>query len=87
MRKFYTFLTISLISASALISNTAFAANPQISIETNRGEFIVELYPEKAPKTVANFLQYVNSGFYKDTIFHRVISRFMIQGGGFTADM
>ena len=87
MRKFYTFLTISLISASALISNTAFAANPQISIETNRGEFIVELYPEKAPKTVANFLQYVNSGFDKDTIFHRVISRFMIQGGGFTADM
>ena len=87
MRKFYTFLTIFLISASALISNTAFAANPQISIETNRGEFIVELYPEKAPKTVANFLQYVNSGFYKDTIFHRVISRFMIQGGGFTADM
>lgn len=50
MRKFYTFLTISLISASALISNTAFAANPQISIETNRGEFIVELYQKKRQK-------------------------------------
>lgn len=87
MRKLYTLLTIALLSTSALISNNAFAANPQVSFETNRGDFIVELYPEKAPKTVANFLQYVNSGFYKETIFHRVISRFMIQGGGFTADM
>ena len=58
-----------------------------VVFETNRGNFVVELYPEKAPKTVANFLQYVNSGFYKDTIFHRVINRFMIQGGGFTANM
>jgi peptidyl-prolyl cis-trans isomerase A (cyclophilin A) len=87
MRKLYTLLTIALLSTSALISNNALAANPQVSFETNRGDFIVELYPEKAPKTVANFLQYVNSGFYKETIFHRVISRFMIQGGGFTADM
>lgn len=87
MRKLFTLLSIALLSASALISNTALAANPQVSFETNRGDFIVELYPEKAPRTVANFLQYVNSGFYKETIFHRVISRFMIQGGGFTADM
>jgi peptidyl-prolyl cis-trans isomerase A (cyclophilin A) len=48
---------------------------------------VIELYPEKAPKTVANFLKYVESGFYKETIFHRVINHFMIQGGGFNADM
>jgi len=87
MRQIYKLLLLTLLSVAAPMSNTAWAANPQISVETNRGDFIVELYPEKAPKTVANFLQYVNSGFYKDTIFHRVINRFMIQGGGFTADM
>jgi len=81
MRKLYIFLTLM------LLSGTAMAANPQVVFETNRGNFIVELYPEKAPKTVANFLAYVNSGFYQDTIFHRVIKRFMIQGGGFNADM
>lgn len=71
----------------AMLSTSAAAANPQVVVDTNRGSFIIELYPEKAPKTVANFMQYVNSGFYKNTIFHRVINRFMIQGGGFTADM
>ena len=81
MRKFYIFLTLM------LLSSTAMAANPQVVFETNRGNFIVELYPEKAPKTVANFLAYVNTGFYQDTIFHRVIKRFMIQGGGFNAGM
>ncbi len=87
MRQLYTFLMLALLSSSALVSETALAANPQLVFETNRGDFIVELYPEKAPKTVANFMKYVDSGFYKDTIFHRVINRFMIQGGGFTADM
>lgn len=81
MRQLYAFLILVLISSSAS------AANPQLVFETNRGDFIVELYPDKAPQTVANFMQYVDSGFYKDTIFHRVINRFMIQGGGFTADM
>ncbi len=81
MRKLYAALILTLLCGSAL------AANPQVIFETNRGNFIVELYPDKAPKTVANFMQYVNSGFYKDTIFHRVINRFMIQGGGFTATM
>lgn len=71
----------------ALLSGNVVAANPQLVFETNRGNFIVELYPEKAPKTVANFMKYVESGFYKDTIFHRVINHFMIQGGGFNADM
>ena len=85
MQRFYKILALVLFTAG--IQNTAIAANPQVTFETNRGNFVVELYPEKAPKTVANFLAYVNSGFYKDTIFHRVINRFMIQGGGFTADM
>lgn len=67
--------------------NPAFAANPQIEFQTNMGSFIVELYPDKAPKTVENFLSYVRNGFYEGTIFHRVIHKFIIQGGGLTADM
>ena len=87
MRQFHFFLLITLTTCTALVSELALAANPQVIFETNRGNFIVELYPEKAPKTVANFMKYVDAGFYKETIFHRVINRFMIQGGGFSADM
>jgi len=58
-----------------------------VSMKTTLGEIRLELYPEQAPKTVANFLRYVDEGFYNGTIFHRVINGFMIQGGGFTADM
>ena len=87
MRHIHFFLMFALLSCSLFISEVALAANPQVIFETNRGNFIVELYPEKAPKTVANFMKYVDSGFYKDTIFHRVINRFMIQGGGFSTDM
>lgn len=83
MKKIYVLLALAL----AISPLFAQAANPQVTFETNHGNFIVELYPEKAPKTVANFIEYANSGFYKGTIFHRVISRFMIQGGGFTANM
>jgi peptidyl-prolyl cis-trans isomerase A (cyclophilin A)/peptidyl-prolyl cis-trans isomerase B (cyclophilin B) len=64
------------------ISSAAFAADPQVSLKTSMGEIVLELNQEQAPKTVANFLQYVKSGFYKGTIFHRVIDGFMIQGGG-----
>ena len=64
----------------------AQAENPKVKMETSKGTMIIELYPEKAPKTVANFLQYVNDGAYDGTIFHRVIKDFMNQGGGFTAD-
>ncbi|MCX7991504.1 MAG: peptidylprolyl isomerase [Proteobacteria bacterium] len=60
--------------------------NPVVLIETSMGNIKVELYPDKAPITVKNFLDYVNSGFYEGTIFHRVIANFMIQGGGFTQD-
>ncbi|MCF6150595.1 MAG: peptidyl-prolyl cis-trans isomerase [Candidatus Kuenenia sp.] len=60
---------------------------PKVSLETNHGEIVLELYPEKAPETVENFLKYVGDGFYNGTIFHRVIKGFMIQGGGLTEDM
>ena len=74
--------------AGLLIGGAAAAAdNPQVSLKTTMGEIIVELDQEKAPVSTANFLAYVKSGFYKDTIFHRVINGFMIQGGGYTADL
>jgi len=59
----------------------------KVLIKTNLGEMTVELYPDKAPKTVENFLAYVNAKFYDGTVFHRVIDNFMIQGGGFTPDL
>jgi peptidyl-prolyl cis-trans isomerase B (cyclophilin B) len=62
-------------------------ANPVIILETTMGDITVELYRDKAPKTVANFLNYVQAGFYTNTIFHRVIKGFMVQGGGLTVDM
>ena len=58
-----------------------------VKLSTSEGDITIELYPDKAPITVANFLTYVREGFYGGTIFHRVIPNFMIQGGGFTADM
>ena len=61
--------------------------NPKVNIKTSLGDIVVELYPEKAPKTVANFLQYVKSGHYNKTVFHRVIDNFMIQGGGYDAKL
>jgi peptidyl-prolyl cis-trans isomerase A (cyclophilin A) len=59
----------------------------QVRFQTSAGDFVVEVYPDKAPKTVENFLQYVKDKQYNGTIFHRVIPGFMIQGGGFTVDM
>jgi peptidyl-prolyl cis-trans isomerase B (cyclophilin B) len=77
----------SFIALAALIlSAAALAAGPQVELKTSMGSITIELYPEKAPKTVENFLQYVNDGHYKGTLFHRVIPGFMIQGGGFNAD-
>ncbi len=61
--------------------------NPTVVMETSKGSITIELNEEKAPKTVANFLSYVDDGFYDGTIFHRVISNFMIQGGGFDESM
>ncbi|MDX1810951.1 MAG: peptidylprolyl isomerase [Gammaproteobacteria bacterium] len=71
-----------------LCTNPVLAEDkPRVKLETNMGNIVLELDPAKAPKTVENFLNYVNSGFYNGTIFHRVISNFMIQGGGFTTDV
>lgn len=71
------------IAPALFFSMTGYAANPQIEIKTNVGNIVVELYPDKAPKTVDNFLRYVKDGHYNNTVFHRVIPGFMIQGGGF----
>lgn len=76
-----------LFSILTLTVSAAQAANPQVTLETSKGTIVLELYPDKAPKTVENFLAYVESGFFDGTIFHRVIPDFMIQGGGLTADM
>ena len=65
----------------------AVAANPTVEMKTSMGTVVIELYPDKAPKTVDNFLQYVKDGFFNGTIFHRVIDGFMIQGGGFEPGM
>lgn len=82
------YLNTLLTTVTMLLALTSNAiAATQIEFETSVGNFVVEVYPEKAPVTVENFLKYVNDGFYNNTIFHRVISRFMIQGGGFERDL
>jgi cyclophilin family peptidyl-prolyl cis-trans isomerase len=82
--------TFALALASALLAATLkgepAVKNPSVVMKTSLGSVTIELYPDKAPETVKNFLQYVNDKFYDGTIFHRVINNFMIQGGGFTAD-
>ena len=80
--------TIALLGALALgaLSLAASAANPQVEFDTTAGRIRVELYPDAAPKTVANFLDYVKAKHYDGTQFHRVIDGFMIQGGGYAAD-
>jgi peptidyl-prolyl cis-trans isomerase A (cyclophilin A) len=73
------------LATGVLMAAPAFAQ--KVRIATSMGDIVVQLEPEKTPKTVANFLTYVKAGQYNGTIFHRVISSFMIQGGGFTPDM
>lgn len=67
-------------------TSAAYAANPQVVMTTSLGAITIELDADKAPKSVGNFLNYVQQGFYNGTIFHRVISNFMVQGGGFTTN-
>ncbi len=82
------------LAAAGLVAAPAFAQesadtpgeNPQVVLETSKGRIVAELFADKAPQTVENFLGYVESGFYDGTIFHRVIPGFMIQGGGFTEE-
>lgn len=73
--------------AAPQAKKAAPAGNPVVALETSKGTIKIELYPDKAPETVANFLRYVDDGFYNGTTFHRVRKGFMIQGGGMTADM
>lgn len=75
-----------LVTVALLASPWALAANPTVEVKTNQGTIVLELFPDKAPESVKNFLEYARSGFYDGTIFHRVIAGFMIQGGGFTTD-
>lgn len=79
-------LTAGFLLLCGLWSGLTLAANPQVEFRTNVGSFVVELYADKAPATVDNFMRYVNDGFYKGTIFHRVIPGFVVQGGGYTRD-
>jgi peptidyl-prolyl cis-trans isomerase A (cyclophilin A) len=68
-------------------ADPAADAPARVALETSQGRIVIELQADKAPKTVANFLQYVKDGFYDGTVFHRVIGTFMIQGGGFTPEL
>ena len=89
MKSIFSFLSAACLCLA--LSSNLQAATPEVKnlveFQTSQGSFTVELYPEKAPKTVENFVQYVKDGFYDNTIFHRVINRFMIQGGGFERDL
>ncbi|WP_295993950.1 peptidylprolyl isomerase [Rugamonas sp.] len=82
-------VAISAAAAAAAVPHPAAAADaaPQVALKTTMGDIVVELNHDKAPKSVDNFLQYVKSGYYKNTIFHRVIDGFMIQGGGFDKNL
>jgi cyclophilin family peptidyl-prolyl cis-trans isomerase len=79
-----TFISALLLLATA---GSALADNPKVRMETTEGTITMELYPDKAPKSVENFLAYVDEGYYDGAVFHRVIDGFMIQGGGFTDDL
>ena len=86
MKQLISFITVLILSSTAAYAQQD-SDNPQVTIHTNHGDIRLELFPKEAPISVANFLQYANDGFYNGTIFHRVISHFMIQGGGMTAEM
>ena len=88
-RKVALALNALAMAAMFSVANPAAAADPapKVKLATSMGDIVVELNPDKAPKSVANFLQYVREKHYDGTIFHRVIDGFMVQGGGFTADM
>ncbi|AVO40127.1 peptidylprolyl isomerase [Simplicispira suum] len=87
-RKWALALNALALTAMFSVANQASAEDaPKVKLATSMGDIVVQLNPEKAPKTVANFLQYVREKHYDGTIFHRVIDGFMIQGGGFTPDM
>lgn len=92
MNKIFIFIIIALVIAGAIymisknMTGNTISQQTKVEIKTTEGDIILELYPDKAPVTVENFLVYVNEKAYDNTIFHRVIADFMIQGGGFTED-
>lgn len=81
-----TFLALAPVLLSLVWLPPAWSANPRVALHTNFGAVEIELYPDKAPRTVENFLQYVQSAFYEGTIFHRVVNNFVVQGGIYTPD-
>ena len=78
-------MALALSALGLAQAQNATSATPQVKFTTSAGEFVVELYPDKAPNTVENFVTYVRDGHYNGSIFHRVINNFMIQGGGYDA--
>jgi len=76
--------TVTSCSANGIAASNASAATNTVCMLTSDGEIVIELYPAKAPITVANFLKYVNDGFYSSTLMHRVVKDFVVQGGGYT---
>ena len=87
MKYFTNYLLIILLNLLNIGVNAEMTTNTIISIKTTSGDIKIELFDDKAPKTSQNFKEYIKSGYFNDTIFHRVIKDFMIQGGGFTSDM
>ncbi|HFD79079.1 MAG TPA: peptidyl-prolyl cis-trans isomerase [Gammaproteobacteria bacterium] len=85
MSKHSTLIGILFLLLGSVVGHAA--DNPRVRMETSKGDVIIELYPDKAPVTVKNFLRYVHDGAYDHTVFHRVIKGFMNQGGGYTADL
>jgi len=79
-------LMLAIIAGTSMGQESA-VSNPQVVMETSKGDIVLELYLDKAPLTVKNFLDYIDAGFYSGTVFHRVIPGFMLQGGGFSRDM
>lgn len=80
-------LLVFCLACGQVFAADGAAANPRVVLDTSEGKITIELLSKEAPLSVANFIEYAKSGFYNGTVFHRVIPNFMIQGGGFTADL
>ena len=87
MTTFNTLVKQCLSLTLIVLSSSALAENPIVKLETSEGDITVMLFADKSPKTVENFLAHVDEGFYENTVFHRIIGNFMVQGGGFDVDL